>query len=106
EKIEKQVDFLEKHPNKIAVCNTKHFYNNPATGMITDQAFLYSTNDGAQFLLNLWGGNERDHSMIGQHAWLTPRRIIKTAGGWNEGLLKDQDGEFFARVVMHCEGII
>ncbi len=39
-------------------------------------------------------------------AWLTPRVIIEQSGGWDESLKKNQDGEFFTRVLLHSERIV
>jgi hypothetical protein len=43
---------------------------------------------------------------IAVHAYLTPAELIKQVGNWNEELHKDQDGEFFARVILASQGII
>ncbi|WP_415407806.1 glycosyltransferase family 2 protein [Sulfurovum sp. CS9] len=52
-------------------------------------------NDPKQFLLNLW---ENGVAII-PHLWLIPRKLIEESGGWDESLVKNQDGEFFSRVV-------
>jgi len=36
-------------------------------------------------------------------AWLVSRKITDSAGPWNESLLKNQDGEYFSRVVAGSE---
>lgn len=105
EKINSQIKLLEKHPKRVAVCNTKHFYEETSSGIISDPSFLYSTDDPIEFLLNLYGANNNVHSMVAQHAWLTPKCIIDKAGYWDEGLIKDQDGEYFCRVLMASSGI-
>lgn len=51
------------------------------------------------FLTRLWGG-EGNPGMVLVHQWLTPRGLIEKAGSWNEKLSADDDGEFFARVVL------
>lgn len=104
-KIEKQVAALELHNNKIATCSTVHFYDNPENGKIVDRKFMFSTDKADEFLLNLYGGNGKDHNMVAQHAWLSPKAVINKAGFWNEELIKDQDGEFFCRVLMASEGV-
>ena len=38
--------------------------------------------------------------------YLTPRYLIDSVGGWNEHLRKNQDGEFFARVLEHTGKVI
>jgi glycosyltransferase involved in cell wall biosynthesis len=36
--------------------------------------------------------------------WLVSRELVEAAGPWNEGLLYDQDGEFFTRVLVASKG--
>ena len=40
------------------------------------------------------------HHMMHPAAWLVPRVVAKTAGYWNEDLSLNDDGEYFARVVL------
>lgn len=105
DKIEKQINLLKKYPNRIAVCSTVHFYEDHTNGTITDREFLFSTDNADEFLLKLYGGNGCDFEMISAHAWLAPKKIINKAGFWDEELVKDQDGEYFCRVVTASEGI-
>jgi len=105
DKIEKQVNLLQKHPNRIAVCSTVHFYEDHLNGTITDSKFLYSTDNADDFLLNLYGGDGCNFEMISPNAWLTPKKIINKAGFWDEELIKDQDGEYFCRVVIASDGV-
>jgi glycosyltransferase involved in cell wall biosynthesis len=104
DKIEKQVAFLVQKPNHISVCSTKHFNESPENGRVTDRDFMFSTNQPAEFLLNLYGAKGA-FEMVQTSAWLTPRTRIEKAGLWDESLTKDQDGEFFCRVVMASEGV-
>ncbi len=105
DKIEKQVEILQKYPDRVAVCSTVHFYSDYLNGIITDRKFLYSTNNPDNFLLKLYGGDDGDFEMISPNAWLTPKKIIDKAGFWDEELIKDQDGEYFCRVVIASNGI-
>lgn len=104
-KIQLQVEALHKKVCSIAVCNTKHFYDTIDNGKVTDQDFLFSTNDAKGFLLNLYGSNGA-HNMVQTSAWLTPKPLIEKAGPWDETLSKDQDGEFFCRVASRAQGVI
>jgi glycosyltransferase involved in cell wall biosynthesis len=105
-KLEKQVKDLEQFPKRVSMCSTAHFYNDPSNGTIVDRPFLYSTDQPHQFLLHLYGGNGKDYNMVQTSAWLTPRVLIEKAGLWDDSLAKDQDGEFFCRVVVNSEGLI
>lgn len=105
DKIGAQVKCLQNENEKVAVCSTRHFYESIEEGVITDTSFLYDTENPHEFLLNLYGADGKNHNMVAQHAWLTPKVVIDRAGFWNEDLIKDQDGEFFCRVVMASKGI-
>ena len=105
DKIRVQVELLEKYHENVAVCSTRHFYDSISEGVITDTPFLFNTDSPSEFLLNLYGADGKNHNMVAQHAWLTPKTVINRAGFWDENLIKDQDGEFFCRVIMASKGI-
>lgn len=104
-KIEVQVELLENYDNCVAVCSTKHFYGDISKSIVADTHFLYSTNKPLEFLLNLYGADGKQYGMVAQHSWLAPKQVIDRAGFWDESLIKDQDGEFFCRVVMASKGV-
>ncbi len=59
EKIAAQVNALNNHPGKVAVCNYKQFTADDElkNGIYPDQStFIYSSDDPQDFLINLWGG--------------------------------------------------
>ena len=110
DKIEKQVKALEEHKNAVAVCNYINFSNESELidgGKKEDQfAFIYSSDSPVDFLINLYGGmNGRSH-FIQTNSWLVPRSVIDKAGEWRSYRCPDDDGEFFARVLLASEGII
>ena len=43
--------------------------------------------------------------MFPSFSWLTPRPLIEAAGPWNEAIVREQDGEFFTRVLLGAERI-
>ncbi|HEY0054492.1 MAG TPA: glycosyltransferase family A protein [Pedobacter sp.] len=110
DKIEVQIKALLSHNNKLAVCNTISFpeHTNPLLLKSSkfDDEHLYSTDDVVRFMIGLWGGFEKPGGMVQPNAWLTPRSLIDKVGLWNEKLTFDDDGEFFARVVLNSDGII
>ena len=108
DKIEKQVVALQKNPGKSAVCNYINFSEENDLSLLkpADQSsFIYSTDDPADFLINLWGGNGQSN-FIQTNSWLVPRSVIEISGGWREYRCPDDDGEFFARVLLASEGIV
>jgi glycosyltransferase involved in cell wall biosynthesis len=110
DKIEKQVKLLLKHPGRVAVCPTIHFYSdqNPYENSPSpyENSFLYETDDPVEFLINLYGGNNSRGSMIQTNALLSPATVIKKAGYWSEFYSPDDDGEFFCRVLISSTGIV
>ena len=57
---------------------------------------------GEDFLISSWSGG----GMMPNFAWLVPRSILARAGGWNERLSLNDDGEFFCRVALSATGIV
>lgn len=110
DKIEKQVAALENEPGKIAVCNYVSFNKDEELQEIVkypDQsAFIYSTTNTADFLVNLWGGNDGKSNFIQTNCWLVPRTIIEQSGNWRNYRCPDDDGEFFSRVMLASDGIV
>ena len=58
--------------------------------------------NGADFLADLWGA-DGEPGMVAVHQWLARRELIEAAGLWDESLTVDDDGEFFARVVLAAD---
>ncbi|HTH30743.1 MAG TPA: glycosyltransferase [Lacibacter sp.] len=107
-KIEAQVQALKDQEDKVAVCNYKQFTTDEElkNGFYPDQSsFIYSSDDPQEFLINLWGGKGR-MNFIQTNCWLVPRRIIEKSGGWRSYRCPDDDGDFFARVLLASEGIV
>lgn len=108
EKIAAQVKALDTQPGKVAVCNYKQFTTDEELkdGNYPDQSsFIYSSDDPQDFLINLWGGKGA-MNFIQTNCWLVPKQIIEKSGGWRAYRCPDDDGEFFARVLLASEGIV
>jgi len=58
--------------------------------------------DPKQFLVELWASGRAAIT----HLWLIPRILVEESGGWNERLAKNQDGDFFARIIFNASKII
>ncbi len=107
-KIELQMMALDDCETKLAVCPTVHFDDGcqiDETNM-PNNAYLVDSDNPVEFLINLWGGNNAPIGMVQTSAWLTPTSLLKRAGPWNESLLRDNDGEFFARVLLRSKGVV
>ncbi|MCH6201339.1 glycosyltransferase family 2 protein [Aquiflexum sp. LQ15W] len=107
-KITVQVRALQVQPRKVAVSTYKQFTTKEeiANGVYPDQSdFIYSSDDPQDFLVNLWG--EKGHlNFIQTNCWLVPRALIEKAGHWRNYRCPDDDGEFFARVLLASDGIV
>jgi glycosyltransferase involved in cell wall biosynthesis len=108
-KIDSQIDFLEKNEGKIAVCKTLHFWDGDDylnTHIDHGKEWYFADfDDPVDFLTKLYGVGPYG-GMIQPNAWLTPKSIIEQSGGWNENLSLDDDGEFFCRVILCSKGVV
>ena len=53
------------------------------------------------FLVTSWLGG----GMMAPFVWLTPSKVIDKAGGWDEDLSLNDDGEFFCRAILASNGV-
>ncbi|MEI6882929.1 MAG: glycosyltransferase family A protein [Bacteroidota bacterium] len=107
DKIEKQVSVLEQNPGYLGVSPTVHFMNGEDYLRMSpreESFWIHDTDDPVGFLVRLYGG-DGERWMVQTSAWLTPRTITEIIGPWDERLLLDQDGEYFARAVLASKGI-
>ena len=107
EKIEKQVSVLEQNPGYLGVSPTVHFMNGEDYLRMSpreESFWIHDTDDPVEFLVRLYGG-DGERWMVQTSAWLTPRTVTDVIGPWDERLLLDQDGEYFARAVLASKGI-
>lgn len=107
DKIEKQVGKLEENPGCLGICPTVHFMNGDDYLRMApreESFWIHDTNDPVDFLVRLYGG-DGERWMVQTSAWLTPKSICDSIGPWDERLLLDQDGEYFARAVLASKGI-
>ena len=108
DKIATQMEVLLTHPSRVAVCKTLTFFESvDEDGMNeVDTAFLYTSSDTFQFLLNLYGEKGRA-GMVQPNAYLISRELADAAGPWDISISPspDEDGEYFCRVLLKAEGI-
>lgn len=62
---------------------------------------IWADMSGLDWLVGSWLGG----GMMAPHAWLVPRPVAARAGPWDESLLQNQDGEYFARVLLAARGV-
>lgn len=107
DKIESQMNVLQGKSDYLVVSPTVHFMDGDDYMSMKpreESFWIYDNNEPADFLVRLYGG-DGERWMVQTSAWLTPKSICDSIGPWNEKLLLDQDGEYFARAVLASKGI-
>jgi glycosyltransferase involved in cell wall biosynthesis len=100
-KLAAQVALLdERGPGVVATARWARFQSDPAEAKIIDSS-LFQDMAPIDFLLLLTAGGHMMHPA----AWLVPSDIAKKAGPWDENLTLNDDGEYFARVVLSARNI-
>jgi len=98
------------HPCKIAIQLDR--LRECSHGTVASGAWARSVNDSAnaafrpepvwrdmsatEFLISSWRGG----GMMPPMVWLAPREVVERSGSWNEELTLNDDGEYFARVLL------
>lgn len=103
-KIESQIVLLQQCARgMLAVCKVVYFFEDerPENGISVDGWPLINTDDPIEWLIDLLG----PPGTVPNGAWLIPRQVAEAAGNWNEDISANQDGEYFARVVIASTGI-
>jgi glycosyltransferase involved in cell wall biosynthesis len=100
DKIERQVDILQNSPKMLTTCEWARFRHKIEEAQFTPQA-LWQDLEPVDFLIKAW----ENHLMMHPAAWLVPRSLAEKAGYWDETLSLNDDGEYFARVVLASQGI-
>ena len=103
DKIESQMCRLAEEPaNTVASCAWSRFYNDDLTTATQINAPDWRDYEPASdWLIQSWEGR----GTIPSFAWLLPRSLVDEAGFWNEKLLRNQDGEYFARLLVRSRKI-
>ena len=97
-KIEIQLIRLIEASDKMAVatCVWDRFYNDINEATFPKQMVYRDYDTGFDMLLDLWNCSE----MYETACYLLSRTLALKAGKWDESLRKNQDGEYFSRVLM------
>jgi glycosyltransferase involved in cell wall biosynthesis len=102
EKVAQQVALLERRGlEHVASCRWGRFEDGLLNARYVDDA-VFRDFTPTDFLLL----HTRENRMMHPAAWLVPSGVTKRAGPWNETLSLNDDGEYFARVVLTSHGIV
>lgn len=100
DKIARQLAVLRGAPGVLAACAWGRFTADFTTADFRRES-VWTDLAPVDWLVASWSGG----GMMHPAAWLTPREVAAAAGPWNEALSLDDDGEFFARVVLASRGV-
>ena len=102
-KIERQMHRLASEPpDTIATGPWSRFYNDDlSTATQTSAPDWQDYEPATDWLVQSWEGR----GTIPTFAWLIPRAVVERAGPWNESLLRNQDGEYVARLLVEARKI-
>jgi glycosyltransferase involved in cell wall biosynthesis len=100
-KIAAQMDALrDAGPRTLASAGWAYFRSRPDAARFVPTP-LWESLDPVEWMTRKW-----EHNLHMQTAtWLVSRELSAAAGPWDSRLLGDDDGEYFARVVMRSDGI-
>lgn len=100
DKIERQMELLQAHPDCLISGAWARFHNSAHEATFMPEP-LWQDMDPVDWLVCAWSG----HWMMPPAAWLVPRSLIQAAGFWEESLSLNDDGEYFARVILASQGV-
>jgi glycosyltransferase involved in cell wall biosynthesis len=106
-KVEEQVLLLGDSPEHVSVSSAVYFFDgtDPDAGL-EERSGAMDTDDPVVWLMELLGPDGRAGGTVPYGAWLSPRSVAERAGPWDDSVRSpDDDGEYFARVVLASRGI-
>ncbi len=96
-KIESQLEVLKNSPSgTVANCGWAQFRSAISEAQFSPNKVWKDYDRPYEWLIDSWTGG----GMMVTSCWLSPRDLIEKADHWDETLLKNQDGEFFCRVLL------
>jgi glycosyltransferase involved in cell wall biosynthesis len=102
EKLEVQLRRLaEEDPGGVATCRWGRFVDSPASAWFVHEPFWMDLSP-VDWLVSCWARV----SMMHPGAYLVPRLLTDRAGPWDESLSLNDDGEYFARVVLASRRVL
>lgn len=97
-------NYLERHvavldsseTGTISFCVWGKFRNDIKDAVFEKLSICKDYLPAAELLIALW----QDGVMLQTTCYMTPRELVTKSGGWDETVLKNQDGEFFSRILV------
>lgn len=102
DKVERQMRVSERlaNPRLLLSCAWGRFLYRPGAARFRPNP-LYQDLDRAEWILRKLENN----TYLQTACWLVSRELTSAAGPWNTALLGDDDGEYFARVLLASDGV-
>lgn len=102
-KIGEQVRVIQKYGNEtLPFCGWGRFFKSIDDFVFEDQIINKFYEKPVQYLIDCWSGK----GMWQTSVFLMHRDLVEKAGRWNEELIINQDGEFFARVILKAKKLL
>ena len=102
-KIEKQVRLLENN-DAMTIATSSVYIDDGYKCVLWKMPNIYHDfKNGFELLVNLW---YYFTPSLAHGSYLMPRTLVECSGGWDETLLKNQDGEFFSRVLIQAQKVV
>jgi glycosyltransferase involved in cell wall biosynthesis len=101
-KVAAQVEALRRYPDRRTVISSSwgQFFHRPS------RATFKSNGLWCDLTPVEWLTRKMEQNVYMQTAtWLVPRAVTEAAGPWDTGLLGDDDGEYFARILLASEQV-
>jgi hypothetical protein len=89
-------------PEVMLTSKFSYFTRSREDAVYFSQRIDHSYDSGIEWLVDAWSGGGFGVVM----GWLTHRSLIEKAGPWREDLKKNQDGEFFCRVLLYARKVV
>jgi glycosyltransferase involved in cell wall biosynthesis len=106
DKTKEQLTLLLENPDYLSVSSAVYFFDgkDPDSGL-EERSGAVDTDDPVTWLIEFLGP-DGPFGTVPYGAWLTPRSVAERAGPWDDSVRSpDDDGEYFARVVLASHGI-
>lgn len=103
-KIEEQVEILlQRAPNTVAICAWAAFDKEKSRHILKKDPDIFKSEQTAWQLFDSFG---KYCFYLPPHCYLVRRSQVIKAGGWNEFLSINQDGEFFSRLLLLVDLVV
>ena len=106
DKIQEQLTLLRENPDYLSVSPAVYFFDGKDSNSgLKERSGAVDTDDPVKWLIEFLGP-DGPFGTVPYGAWLTPRSVAERAGPWDDSIRSpDDDGEYFARVVLASHGI-